>query len=52
MQVQILFMMSEMFMGPQPYPSWILNEDTCRYDPPKENQMVIMCGTSCIENGS
>ncbi len=24
------------FIGPQPYPSWILNEDTCRYDPPKE----------------
>ena len=24
------------FIGPQPYPSWILNEDTCRYDPPIE----------------
>ena len=25
------------FIGPQPYPSWILNEDTCRYDPPIEH---------------
>ena len=24
------------FIEPQPYPSWILNEDTCRYDPPIE----------------
>lgn len=23
------------FIEPQPYPSWILNEETCRYDPPK-----------------
>jgi len=22
------------FISPQPYPSWILNEDTCRYDSP------------------
>ena len=22
------------FIGPQPYPSWILNESTCDYDPP------------------
>jgi len=22
------------FIPPKPYPSWILNEDTCRYDPP------------------
>ena len=24
------------FIPPQPYPSWILNEDTCLYDPPVE----------------
>ena len=24
------------FIEPQPYPSWILNEDTCKYDPPIE----------------
>ena len=24
------------FIPPQPYPSWILNEDTCIYDPPIE----------------
>lgn len=24
------------FIEPQPYPSWTLNEDTCRYDPPIE----------------
>ena len=22
------------FIEPKPYPSWILNEETCRYDPP------------------
>ena len=22
------------FIPPQPYPSWLLNEDTCRWDPP------------------
>jgi len=22
------------FIGPQPYPSWILNEDTCQWEPP------------------
>lgn len=22
------------FMGTQPYPSWVLNEDTCLFDPP------------------
>jgi len=22
------------FISPQPFPSWILNEDTCRWDPP------------------
>ena len=24
------------FIPPQPYPSWILNEKTCKYDPPIE----------------
>jgi hypothetical protein len=24
------------FIGPQPYPSWVLNEETCKYDPPIE----------------
>lgn len=22
------------FIPPQPFPSWVLNEDTCRWDPP------------------
>jgi len=22
------------FIAPQPYPSWVLNEETCRYEPP------------------
>ena len=22
------------FIAPQPYPSWILNEDTCKWEPP------------------
>jgi hypothetical protein len=25
------------FIPPQPYPSWILNEDTCQYEPPITN---------------
>jgi hypothetical protein len=25
---------NEVFISPQPYPSWILNEDTCRWDSP------------------
>ena len=41
------------FIPPQPYPSWILNEDTCIYDPPIEQpDTVIMCGMSYIENGT
>ena len=24
----------DMFISPQPYPSWILNETTCEWDPP------------------
>ena len=26
----------DVFIPPQPYPSWILNEANCRYDPPIE----------------
>ena len=25
---------NEVFISPQPYPSWILNEDTCQWDSP------------------
>ena len=25
------------FIPPQPYPSWVLNEDTCQYEPPTAN---------------
>ena len=24
------------FIAPQPYPSWTLNEDTCKWEPPSE----------------